>query len=166
MIRQKAMPSSSAREFSSPVNLATLYLGSSRHAIDGSNRIMLPSEWRGEGTPTRFFVLASDSDEFLKVCPPDVFEKFLADLRADTADKTRIPDYERELTEGVRQVSLDRFGRLPLPADFLTRVGIKGQGELVGRFSKFEIWAPDKYLAAQARRKQVPSPLSEKIQQL
>jgi len=158
--------SSSARETQSPVNLATLYSGSSRHAIDGSNRIMLPSDWRDEGTPMSFFVLVSGPNEFLKVCPPPVFDEFLADLKNDTADKSSIPEYERELSDGVRRVSLDRFGRLPLPADFLTRVGIKGQGELVGRFSKFEIWAPDKYEAVQARRQQVPSPLKNKIQQL
>jgi division/cell wall cluster transcriptional repressor MraZ len=164
MIRKKTAQYGQAGEISSPVNLATLYSARSQHAIDGSNRIMLPSEWRGEGTPMRFFVIVADSDKYLVVCPPPVFENFLAELRDETADKTQIPHLERELNDRVQQVCLDRFGRLPLPADFLARAGIEKQGDLVGRFSKFEIWPCPKNQAAQAERKQTSAALSKKLQ--
>jgi division/cell wall cluster transcriptional repressor MraZ len=166
MIRKKTAQSGQAGEKSSPVNLATLYSARSQHAIDGSNRIMLPSEWRGEGAPSRFFVMIVPPEDHLVVCPPPVFEKFLAELRDETADKTHIPQIERELNDRVRQVSMDRFGRLPLPPDFLARARIEKQGELIGRFSKFEIWPCDKYQALQAERKQASVELSKKLQYL
>ena len=165
MTRKKTIQSGQAKVAAPPVNLATLYSGRSQHAIDGSNRIMLPSEWRGEGTPTRFFVIVGDADRYLMIYPPAVFESFLAGLRADTADKTEIPHLERELNDRVRQVSVDGFGRLPLPADFLARAGIEQQGDLVGRFSKFEIWPRDKYPAAQAERKPASATLAKILKQ-
>lgn len=148
------------------INLATLYSGRARHAIDGSNRIMLPAGWRTDGAPTQFFVVVVSPDEHLLVCPPAVFEAFLADLRADTADKDEIPKLERELMERVEQVSLDGYGRLPLKSEFMARAGIEKQGEIVGRFSKFEIWACDKYEKSNPNRAQVSGPLSRKLTSL
>lgn len=134
---------------SPPINLATLYSGRSQHAVDDSNRIMLPSAWRVEGAPTQFFVLlVADTTDHLLVLTPSGFEALLAELRADTADQDEIPVIERQLTDRVRQVSLDRVGRLPLPADLLARANIEKQGELVGRFSKFEIWPGNKEKSA------------------
>ncbi len=142
-----------------------MYSGRSLHAIDGSNRIMLPSGWRVEGAPTQFFVLIASENHFV-VCPPAVFETSLSDLRANTADKSLIPKLERELNDRVRQVSLDRFGRLPLPSEFLTRAHIEKQGELIGRFSKFEIWPCENPALSEAER-QPPSPeLATMIEQL
>jgi division/cell wall cluster transcriptional repressor MraZ len=166
MHRKKTIQSGQAKEAAPPVNLATLYSGRSQHAIDGSNRIMLLSEWRGEGTPTRFFVMIVPSEEYLVVCPSAVFESFLAELRSDTADKIQIPEIERELNNRVRQVSMDGVGRLPLPADFLARARIEKQGVLVGRFLKFEIWSRDNYQASQAKRKQTSVELLKKLQHL
>ncbi len=145
------------------INPATLYSGRSRHAIDSSNRIMLNGEWRGEGAPSRFFVIVPPSADHLVICPPAVFESFLQELREATADKTQIPEIERELNERVRQVGLDGVGRLPLPREFTEQAGIEKQGELVGRFSKFEIWACDKYPQPRAAKDAAAATVSERL---
>lgn len=149
-----------------PINSATLYSGHSRHTIDGSNRIMMPSEWRVAGAPLRFFVIVSPAEDHLIICPPPVFETFLAEVRADTVDKTQIPAIERELNDRVRQVSLDRFGRLPLPREFTTRTGIDQHGEMVGRFSKFEIWAQDKLESPRLEREDALATVTRKLQSI
>ena len=152
-----------------PINVATLYALFSRrarHTIDGSNRIMLPSEWRIDGAPTRFFVVLDPSGDHLVICPPEAFEEFLDELRRDTADKTKIPEFERELNERVRQVSLDRFGRLPLPHEFAEKAGIEKHGEIVGRFSKFEIWACDKHEKERAARQETAAVVDAKLSTL
>lgn len=117
-------------------------MGSSQNAVDGSNRVMLPSDWRVEGAPVEFIVLhvPSATTNKLLVCPPPVFKAFLAGLNAGTADKTAIPQLERDLTDQVRRVRLDSYGRLPIPSDFLSKAGIGKRVKLVGRFSKFELW--------------------------
>jgi division/cell wall cluster transcriptional repressor MraZ len=168
MTRKKPIEPGQAGETASPVSLATLYSGYSHllHAIDASNRIMLPSEWRGEGTPTRFFVIIGDTKDHLVVCPEKVFAEFLASLRAETADRKLIVQMERVLNECSKQVSLDRFGRLPLPSDFLARTRIEKKGKLFGRFSKFEIWPHDKSPDTQAEQDQAAAMLAEKLQYL
>jgi DNA-binding transcriptional regulator/RsmH inhibitor MraZ len=125
-----------------PINLGTLYSSEARNAIDGSNRIMLIAGWRGKDAPDELFVILKK--DRLEVCPPPVFEAFLEGLRNKTADKTLIPEMERQLTKRVRQVRLDSVGRLPLPREFTVQLGIEKQADLIGRFDKFEIWPPGK----------------------
>lgn len=149
-----------------PVNLATLYSGQSRHAIDGSNRIMLPPEWRVDGAPERFFVVAAAEGTHLLVCPPAVWETFIAELRAGTADKALIPELDRELNRRARMVSLDRFGRLALPREFTAALGLTSQGELLGRFSKFEIWPAEQPAKPSAARATAEAMVSEKLKGL
>ncbi|HEY9174177.1 MAG TPA: hypothetical protein VI136_17990 [Verrucomicrobiae bacterium] len=148
------------------INLATLYSGQACHAIDGSNRIMLPADWRVDGAPAQFFVMVSASEDFLLVCPPAVYETFLNDLRNQTANKRLIPEMERLQNERVRRVSLDRFGRLPLPPEFMARVGIVKEGFIVGRCSKLEIWARDRYEKARPERQQAEAIYLEQLARL
>lgn len=127
---------------------------------------MLPAEWRKDGSPSQFFVVVSSARDCLVVCPPAVFEGFLDELRNGLADKTLIPQLERELNDRVRQAALDRFGRLPLPTDLMARVGISRQGDLVGRFSKFEVWACDKNEQPSPAKQQVQEYLTTKLSSL
>lgn len=148
------------------INLATLYSGQVCHAIDGSNRIMFPAEWRVDGSPMQFFVMVSASEDCLLVCPPSVYETFMGDLRSQTADKRLIPEMERLQNERVRRVTLDRFGRLPLPPEFMARVGITKQGVLVGRCSKLEIWARDRYEKPRPERQRAEAIYLEQLAKL
>jgi MraZ protein len=135
---------------SAAIPSSTLYSGRVRHAVDRSNRIMLPTDWRGEGAPVHFFLMVHPVDECLVVYPPSAFEALLVELRGRTADKSELGKIERWLNDRVRRCSLDQYGRLPLPPELMAKVGISQQAELVGRFSKFEVWACDKYQAAQS----------------
>jgi DNA-binding transcriptional regulator/RsmH inhibitor MraZ len=145
-------------------NLATLYSGRARNAVDNSNRVMLPADWRGKGAPARFFVLAEG--DHLLVCPAEIWGATVAELRGATADKTLIPDIERELNRRACQVSLDRFGRLPLPREFTTALGIQGHADLLGRYSKFEIWSIDKPAQPTAASAAAAALVAEKLKYL
>jgi division/cell wall cluster transcriptional repressor MraZ len=148
-----------------PVNLATLYSGVATHGVEG-NRTMLVASWRCPGAPSTFFVVLVPSEEYLLVCPPAVFEEFLDELRSVTTDKAKIQRWERELNNRVRQVNLDKNGRLPLPPEFLAKTRINEQAVLVGRFSKFEIWSCEKHEASLTQPGQSSPELSEKLQEL
>lgn len=129
------------------------YVGSDPYAIDASNRMLLPSDWREPGSPSQFFVTLVSSGDFLVIRPPEAFHAYLNKVRESTADKAALAQAERDLSDRVRRVSLDRFGRLPLPSDLLSRAGIQGQGQLVGRFSFFEIWPIARYQGTEPDRK-------------
>ena len=136
-----------------PLAFPVCYVGSAPYAIDASNRMMLPSDWREPGSPNQFFIMVVASGDFLVARPPEAFHAYLNRVRESTADKAALAQAERDLADRVRRVSLDRFGRLPIPADLLARAGIQGKGQLQGRFSFFEIWACDRFQQAEAERK-------------
>lgn len=146
--------------------VGTLYSGGGQHAVDTSNRILLVPEWRGAGTPAEFFVILVPDAAHLLVCPPPVFESYLAQQRADPTNAERVPDLERELNARVRKVALDRFGRLALPSEFLAARGIARRAELIGRFNKFEVWPCDQYQAASEGRKAVLPQLTKSLKNL
>ena len=145
MIREQVKTASQTGDNSLPVCPDLTYIENSIHAIDESNRIMLPSNWRGPGAERQFYLLVTGIDKYLSVMPLKAYGEFVDDIRKKYEGKVSIPDLDREINSRVKCVTLDRFGRLPLPPTFMTRVGITKQGVLVGRHSEFEIWQPEKY---------------------
>ena len=127
---------------------------------------MLMANWRLIGSPSDFFVMAHPSGNYLVVYTRAAFDNLLAELRARTADKTELADIERGLNDKVRCSKLDRFGRLPLPPDLIAKTGIARQAELVGRFSRFEIWPCDKYEATQNERDQATASALRNLESL
>ena len=147
-------------------NLPALYTGRARHAIDPSNRIMLLSDWREEGAPVQFIIMTHPFEQCLVAYPPAAFQKMLAELKSRTADKAELQKIERGLNDRIRRVKLDAQGRLPLPTDLMAKVGLAKQGELVGRFSKLEIWPCDKYEAAQGDLEKLTAAALSKLEAL
>ena len=147
MIREKAENMSQTGDASPAVSPDMAYTESAPYAVDPSKRMLLPTHWRGPGTTRQFIVMVAGGDKYLSVLPPAVFEKFINRLREQKPEHVSIPDLERELNSRVKWVTLDRFGRLPLPPEFLTRVGIGKQGYLVGRNTHFEVWQIEKFKA-------------------
>jgi len=101
---------------------------------------MTPADWRVPGAPTRFCVVLSPDGDHLLVCSEEIYGAFLQELRDQTADKSMIPEIERYASTLVRKVCLDKVGRLPLPREFTLQAKINDHAELVGRFSRFEVW--------------------------
>lgn len=74
------------------------------------------------------------------VCSEEIYGAFLQEMRNQTADKTLIPEIERQTSTLVRMVCLDKVGRLPLPREFTQQAKIKDHALLWGRYSKFDVW--------------------------
>jgi len=101
---------------------------------------MTPADWRVPGAPTRFCVVLSPDQDHLVVCTEEIYGAFLQELRDQTADKTLIPEIERQASTLVHMVCLDKVGRLPLPREFTEQAKINDHAVLWGRFSKFDVW--------------------------
>jgi division/cell wall cluster transcriptional repressor MraZ len=153
-----------AGESPAPIPQPLFLSGVGQYAIDPSNRIMIPPEWRAQGLPPHLFVVLAPADDHLVVCPLEDLHALLTRLRINPKYEDKISQLERELNDRVRTVDMDRFGRLPLPPEFLARAKFGKQGCLIGRFcSKFEVWPPEKYQALQNESKTTPSPLDDEL---
>jgi MraZ protein len=124
------------------------FAGEFRHAIDGKNRITIPSSWRAEGSQD-FIILPEPQHQFLLVMSHEEFARMIADAEnhaAVSARDRRI--FLRHLHSRAEHGTSDRQGRLVLPEDMCRTLGLKGEVALVGNRGRFEIWNLQKWKRA------------------
>jgi len=138
-------------------NSATPYfLGEFGHAIDGKNRITIPSQWRFEEA-VELYIFPSSSARCLTVMPRAEIDRIRAEASA-------LPGHQRKAAlrhigaEG-RQATLDKNGRLSLPADLCERLHLSGSAKLSGSIDTFEIWNTGDWEAARPAHKAVSDPI-------
>jgi MraZ protein len=126
---------------------APTFMGEFCHAIDGKNRITIPSEWR-TSEADQLFLMPGTASHCLRILPRGVLD----DIRAKAAD---LPGAERTVAlrrigSQSRQVAIDKHGRLSLPEEFCQQLKLSGNVTLVGVVETFEIWNSDEWKAAQS----------------
>jgi len=135
-----------------------VYMGEFCHAIDGKNRITIPSEWRPEEeAETELFLIPSSSANCLSVMPRAALDRVRANAN-ELAGAKRTTAL-RWLGSQSRQVTLDKHGRLSLPEEFCRRLKLTGNVTLSGVVETFEIWNTAEWNAAQAAQKAVAGPI-------
>jgi division/cell wall cluster transcriptional repressor MraZ len=139
-------------------NATPVYVGEFCHAIDGKNRITIPSEWRPtEDKETELFLIPSSTANCLTVMPRHELDR----IRTKAAE---LPGAQRtavlrRIGAMSRQVTLDKHGRLSLPDEFCKQLKLSGNVTLSGVVETFEIWNTDEWTAAQAPQKAASEPL-------
>lgn len=129
------------------------YHGSYERVVDKSGRVLLPNEWREVGE-TCFLCLVwplVGEPEYVRVLPPRQVEKLFEKLNDLPLSDEEGNALNRAVASRAYKASLDKVGRLPIPEEAMRAAGIEGQVRLVGGFTRFELWNPDRYAACQAR---------------
>ena len=135
---------------------APLFRGEFCHAIDGKNRITIPSAWRF-AEEAELFLIPSRSSRCLSVLP-------LLELNRMRAQASELPGPQRTailryIGSQARQVKLDKADRLSLPEEFCRPLNLSGEVTLSGAIEKFEIWNTAEWNAAHAGTQAVVDPL-------
>jgi MraZ protein len=135
-----------------------VYMGEFCHAIDGKNRITIPSEWRpDDNEEVELFLIPSSSANCLTVMPRAALDRIRA--KADTRPGAERTKAYRRLGSQSRQVTLDKHGRLSLPEEFCKQLKLSGDVTLSGVVDTFEIWNTAEWNAAQAGQKTDADPI-------
>jgi MraZ protein len=124
-----------------------MYMGEFCHAIDGKNRITIPSEWR-TAEDAELFLMPGTASHCLRILPRGALD----DIRAKAAALPSAADRTvalRRIGSQSRQVAIDKHGRLSLPEEFCQQLKLSGSVTLVGVVETFEIWNSDEWKAAQ-----------------
>jgi division/cell wall cluster transcriptional repressor MraZ len=135
-----------------------VYVGEFCHAIDGKNRITIPSEWRpADGGEAEFFLIPSSTANCLTVMPRHELDR----IRTKAAE---LPGAQRtaalrRIGAMSRQVTLDKHGRLSLPEEFCKQLHLGGNVTLSGVVETFEIWNTTEWTNAQASQKAASDPI-------
>jgi MraZ protein len=135
-----------------------MFMGEFCHAIDGKNRITIPSEWRpSDQSEVELFLIPSTTANCLTVMPRAALDA-IRKKAAELPGAQRTAAYRRLGSQG-RQVTLDKHGRLSLPEEFCKQLKLSGNVTLSGVVETFEIWNTAEWNDAQAIQKAVADPI-------
>lgn len=128
----------------------TFYAGDFRPVIDEKNRLTIPSRWRRRDKEGEEFIMLADGQhQSLLVMSPDEFARMGARAERDPAISARDARiFLRQLHARAQHGTSDKQGRLVLPEDLCTQLGLKGEIALVGGRGRFEIWNLQKWKRA------------------
>ena len=124
------------------------YFATYRFGLDDKNRLQVPSKWRSEDPNFQFVVVIWPKQRegaCLRVMPLEVMNKVAQQLEAMPEDNPNKPSLKRLIGGKADSFTLDKAGRITLPATMIEAAGITGQAVLVGMLDRFEIWNPERY---------------------
>ena len=133
---------------------APVFMGEFCHAIDGKNRITIPSSWR---FVTELFLIPSTSNPCLTVMTRTELDRIRA--KASTYPGPQRMAVLRHIGSQGHQVELDKAGRLSLPENVCKQLKLSGEVTMSGALETFEIWNTDDWKAAHAGTKAVADAL-------
>ena len=113
------------------------YFGEYNYTLDSANRLIMPSRYREQlGTE---IIIYKSNDGCLFVYDNDNFQQILAPLRAyGGTDIGR--EKLRHFYSDTTPVSIDRNGRLVVPADCIAHASLKDEVVILGANNRIEIW--------------------------
>ena|SRR2546426_51489 len=140
------MPS---EEHSEPV----YYTSSYRHGVDEKRRVQIPAKWRPVRPEVLTLVLwpkGTMPEACLLVLPRPEWEALVQKLKVMPYADPNAEALRRLLGKKSDRVTLDKGGRICLPEALAKAAAIDKEAMLVGLVDRFEIWNPERHLAASA----------------
>ena len=119
-----------------------LFSGHNDYTLDDKGRLTVQRDWRMEGVEGETLHLVPDSKgTCLRVMRPDRFVQFGEEARTQPgmdAKKHRL--FMRNFFSNSTAVTMDKQGRIMIPADYCTRLKLKGSVRVLGCGDLFEVW--------------------------
>lgn len=140
-----------------------MFIGEYSHNLDNKGRIIIPSKFREELHSS--FILTRGLDNCLTIYSCSQWEKIFEKINKLPTTKKAVRQYTRVLTSNASECSLDNQGRILIPSNLLTPLGIKKECVIVGANDHIEIWNKETWdnylLEASANFEEVAENLSE-----
>jgi MraZ protein len=122
-----------------------IYTGEFRHAMDAKKRVTIPARWR-RADLDEFFAIPNLKEGFLMVMPPAEFKRLAEKVEHDsTLQPEERAKFLRQFSSRAQHVVGDKQGRIVLPDEQSRLLNLRGEVVLVGNYTRFEIWDPEKW---------------------
>ena len=119
------------------------YYGEYTYTLDAANRIIVPTRFREQLGAEAVIYRSIDGCLFIYDTPE--FQNIIAPLK--TQARTAVGREKlRRFYSDVSAVSVDRNGRLVLPAECIAHAGLKDEVILLGADNRIEVWDKSLYL--------------------
>ena len=116
---------------------APAFTGEFRHRIEGKNRITIPSAWRF-GEEVELFMIRKTLAKCISVMTRAEVDRIKA--KADDMPPEDRSHFLQLFGRSLRQVTLDKAGRVSIPDDLCKGLKIEGEVFLSGSVDTFNIW--------------------------
>ena len=117
------------------------FRGRSEHALDPKGRLNFPSRFKDVlhhyGSET---LMVTSWGEHLRVFPASEWQIFEDKLLSKGREEPNLSSFIRHVVSGVSECSLDKQGRLLIPASLRLEVGVTRDVVLNGMLEFVEIW--------------------------
>ena len=122
-----------------------LFAGTVQHTLDDNHRVTVPARWRFEGL-SELFAVPDPRQPFLILLPGSELKKIANDLEtAEDVEPSVRRQFVRQLFSRATPCPLDRQGRLVLPYETCSGLGLRGEVMLAGGGSRIEVWKPENW---------------------
>jgi len=115
-----------------------LFLGEYQHALDPKGRVILPAPFRPD--LEEGLIMTIGHDRCLSIHPMADWEAVLVELRKLRLTDERSRSYARVLTSSAQPETLDRQGRVTIPARLRNYAGLTRDCTVIGRDRHVEVW--------------------------
>jgi MraZ protein len=130
------------------------FRGQSELSLDDKGRMAIPARYRevlSVGCEGQLVVTIDVEDRCLLLYPLPVWEKIEKDIDELPSLDPRVRKLQRTLVGHSEDVSMDRAGRILVPANLRAYAGLDKKAILVGQGKKFELWSEEAWQAMMAR---------------
>lgn len=118
-----------------------MFMGQYEHTIDTKGRTIIPVKYREELGET--FVATRGLDGCLYLYPSDDWQEFVDKLKSLPSNLNN-RKIQRQFLSKAMEVSLDKQGRILIPAMLRELAGLEKDISFVGMMNHVEIWAKDR----------------------
>ncbi|GAA3628530.1 division/cell wall cluster transcriptional repressor MraZ [Microlunatus ginsengisoli] len=115
-----------------------MFLGTHTPRLDEKGRIFLPAKFRDE--LAEGLVVTRGQDRCLAIWPLSDFVEQTQKLRNAPSSSKQVRDYQRMLASGASDETLDKQGRLTIPAPLRAYAGLDKDVVVVGAINRVEVW--------------------------
>ena len=116
-----------------------MLLGEFTHTLDAKGRVFLPAKWREELAGE--VVVTAGQERCLFVMTKEAFARRATQLEQLSSDQKANRDYKRMFFSSASEESVDRSGRMSIPAGLRRFAGLNGKEViLIGVSDRAEIW--------------------------
>ena len=116
-------------------------MGEYQHSIDMKGRLIVPSKFREQ--LEEGFILTRGLDNCLFGYPLDEWQKLEEKLKALPVTKRDARAFTRFFFSGASEASLDKQGRVNIPANLREFAKIEKDCMIIGVSSRIEIWSAE-----------------------
>lgn len=115
--------------------------------LDAKGRFLFPSGLRKQLDPTanEVFMMNKGFENCLSLYPMNEWEKVSSRLSKLNLFKPKNRMFYRLFHQGAKQLTLDRSGRVLIPAALMERIGLKKEIMLTAYNDRIEVWDKSEY---------------------